>query len=32
MAVVPVFQPKGYAPGLPFLGTGTERYPIRGAE
>ena len=30
MAVVPVFQPKGYAPGLPFLGTGTERYPIRG--
>ena len=30
MAVVPVFRPKGYAPGLPFLGTGTERYPIRG--
>ncbi len=30
MAIVPVFQPKGYAPGLPFLGTGIERYQIRG--
>ncbi len=30
MAIVPMFQPKGYAPGLPFLGTGIERYQIRG--
>ena len=30
MVVVPVFQPKGYAPGLPFLGTGMERYTVRG--
>ena len=30
MTVVPVFQPKGYAPGLPFLGSGVERYVVRG--
>ena len=30
MVVVPVFQPKGYAPGLPFLGSGMERYTVRG--
>ena len=30
VAVAPVFQPKGYAPGLPFLGSGIERYTIKG--
>ncbi len=30
MAIVPVFQPKVYAPGLPFLGSGIERHQIRG--
>ncbi|MEM7170441.1 MAG: DUF1989 domain-containing protein [Pseudomonadota bacterium] len=30
MVVVPVFQPKGYSPGLPFLGSGLERYTVCG--
>ncbi|MEM7222748.1 MAG: DUF1989 domain-containing protein [Pseudomonadota bacterium] len=30
MNVVPVVRPRGYQPGLPFLGTNMERYPIRG--
>ena len=30
MVVVPVFQPKGYTPGLPFLGSGMERYTVSG--
>ncbi len=29
MAIVPIFRPKGYAPGLPFLGSNRERHPIR---
>jgi aminomethyltransferase len=30
MTVTPILRPKGYEPGLPFLGRGIERYPIRG--
>jgi len=30
MGVVPILQPRGYEPGLPFLDSGMERHPIRG--
>ena len=30
MTVSPIARPLGYEPGLPFLGTGLERYPVRG--
>ena len=30
MSVSPIARPLGYEPGLPFLGTGIERYPVRG--
>ena len=29
MVVSPIARPLGYEPGLPFLGTGIERYPVR---
>jgi aminomethyltransferase len=30
MTADPILRPRGYQPGLPFLGSGLERYPIRG--
>ena len=30
MTVESISRPRGYEPGLPFLGTGIERYPVPG--